>query len=45
VREQGYAFDLEETTLLGNCIGVPLLDADGMAISASYGYAPQLAAQ
>lgn len=34
VRECGYAFDDEETTLLGNCIGAPILDASGHAVAA-----------
>ncbi len=34
VRHCGYALDMEETTLLGNCIGVPILDPTGGAVAA-----------
>jgi len=34
VRTNGYALDREESMLLANCIGVPILDARGQALAA-----------
>ncbi|MBM3736836.1 MAG: IclR family transcriptional regulator [Acidobacteria bacterium] len=34
VRRSGYALDEEETTLLGNCVGVPLFDSAGAVVAA-----------
>lgn len=34
VRERGYAFDREETTLLATCVAVPIRDAQGRAVAA-----------
>jgi DNA-binding IclR family transcriptional regulator len=34
VRERGYAFDREETTLLATCVAAPIRDAQGRAVAA-----------
>jgi len=34
VKERGYAFDREETTLLATCVAAPIRDAQGRAIAA-----------
>ncbi|HYM09139.1 MAG TPA: IclR family transcriptional regulator [Bryobacterales bacterium] len=42
VRKRGYAFDDEETTLLGSCVGAPILDGQGVAIAALSVSGPRL---
>lgn len=42
VRKRGCAFDDEETTLLGSCVGAPILDGRGVAIAALSVSGPRL---